>query len=151
MGTRCITEVRSKWDSNEWETHAVIYRHWDGYLSEHGTWLYNFLNGMKIVNGIGGDMPPKFANGPGRLAAMIVTQLQIDEYDPDLLPSVSDVGQEYHYRIDVECGAGGGDIIVTVFDGPMTAFGFGGENCNNQIFKGTVEEFGKFLEEKETE
>ena len=150
MSTRCITEVRSKWvDSDcEWETNAVIHRHGDGYLDGHGKWLFDLLDGLEVINGIPGNPPQKFVNGPGRLAALIVTELSNDGHDPNLLPNTKPVGQEYHYRIDVIFGMNGGDILMTVFNGPMTAFGGGGEKCNNQLFCGNIEEYEKFLEEQ---
>jgi len=147
MGTRCITEVRSKWEGKEeWQTHVVVYRQWDGYLKGHGQWLFDFLKDLVVVNGIGGDTPQRFANGPGRLAAMLVTELQRDGHDPDLRPNTGAIGQEYHYRIDIIIGAGGGIVNIIIFDGPMTAFGMGGEDCIDKIFEGTVAEYGKFLE-----
>jgi hypothetical protein len=63
--------------------------------------------------------------------------------------SIGECGQEYHYLIDVDFGMNGGKILFTVFDGPMTAFGGGGEKCKNQIFQGSVTEFGEFLIEQE--
>lgn len=151
MGTRAITIVRSKWGDNEYETHANIYRHWDGYLDGHGQWLFDFLDGLEVINGIPGDPPPRYANGPGRLAAMMVSQLQADKYEPDLRPDAGAMGQEYHYQVDVDFGADGGTVTVTVFDGPMTAFGGGGDKCTNQIFSGSVAEYGKFLQTDQVE
>ena len=147
MGTRSITEVKSGWNGGAQETNAIIYRHWDGYLSGHGEWLYNFLKDLEVINGIPGNPPPRYANGPGRLAAMMVSELQNDGHNPDLLPDGTDCGQEYHYLVSVNFGRDGGMVTVTVFDGPMTFFGHGGEKCKNQIFDGTVEQFGKFLAE----
>ena len=144
MGTRSLTVVRSKWDEGDWEVNAVIYRHWEGYLEGHGQWLFDFLDGMVVINGIPGDPPPKFANGPGRLAAQIVAGLQEDGHSPDLMPSVCDCGQEFHYQIDVPFGMGGGEIQLTVFGRPMAVLGLGGSECN-QIFQGTVAEFDEFL------
>ena len=146
MGTRCITVVRSRWESQDWTTNAVIYRHWDGYPESHGQWLYDFLDGLAIVNGVGSDTPKKHANGPGRLAAQLVTRLQEDGHDPDILGcDVAEVGQEYEYRINVAYGNRGGTIELEVFDGPMTFFGVGGDQCTELLFKGTVEEWGTWL------
>lgn len=153
MSTRSITTVRSKWTGEkDWETHANIYRHHDGYLEGQGAWLFEFLNGLKIINGIPGNPPPRYANGPGRLAAQLVAALQDDDHSPDLLASENpNAGQEYHYRIDVEFGPNGGTIKVAVFNGPMTFFGSGGEACTNLIFEGTVEEYGQFLKHETEE
>ena len=145
MSTRSITTVRSRWDEGEWKTNAVVYRHHDGYLSGHGEWLHEFLDGLEVVNGIPGNPPPRYANGPGRLAAQLVAKLNEDGHEPDLCPDDGPRGQEFHYQVDVQFGANGGTVSVTVFDGPMTAFGGGGERCTNQVFQGSVAEYGEFL------
>jgi hypothetical protein len=147
MGTRSITTIRSSWDEeSELETHAVIYRHWDGYLEGHGEWLLEFLQGARVVNGKRGDEGPMTFNGPGRLAAGIVSKLLLDGHEPDLRHEHGDCGQEFEYVVDVQnYGQDKAVILVTVFDGPVTAFGMGGEKCNNKIFSGTVEEYAAFL------
>lgn len=53
-----------------------IYRQFDGYPSGHGADLAIFLDGMKVVNGIGSDTPAKTANGAGCLAAQLVKALK---------------------------------------------------------------------------
>lgn len=146
MSTRSITSIRSRWDEGDYRTHAVVYRHRDGYLEGHGRWLHAFLGGLQVVNGIGQDMPKRYANGPGRLASQLVAELQRDGHSPDLIGDVDDVGQEFHYQPDVQYGEDGGMVSVTVFDGPVTFFGLGGEDCTNQIFTGTVAEYGEWLE-----
>lgn len=144
MATRSITTVRNRWNSkDEWETLAVIYCHWDGYPSVQGACIYKLLDDMEVINGIPGNPPPKFANGAGRLASQLVTHLQKEGRDPDLMSKLQDSGQEFQYQIDVDADL---SIKVTVFNGPMTLFGAGGDECNNEIFSGTVEEFGEFLE-----
>ena len=153
MSTRSLTTVRSRWNGEgEFETHANIYRHHDGYLEGHGQWLFDFLNGLVVVNGIGAasEMPARYVNGPGRLAAALVAKLHEDGHEPNLNATSGPCGQEFHYQIDVEFGMSFGrkagfPVRVTVFDGPMTAFGSGCENCTNKIFDGTVDEYGAFL------
>lgn len=151
MSTRSITSVRSRWGVEKHAVHAHVYRHHDGYLEGQGQWLFEFLDGLALVNGIGGNMPAKWANGPGRLAAQLVAALQKDDHSPDILGNdgnVPDVGQEFHYVIDIDHGMNGGTIAVVVFDGPVTFFGGGGEECKNEIFRGTVAEYGAFLKAK---
>lgn len=148
MGTRCITEVRTRFDArHEFQTVAVIYRHWDGYPTGHGKDLFAFLNGLEIVNGVsvGRPMPQRYANGPDRMAAQLVCHLQEGGHNPALLADCGPCGQEFHYRIDADFE----NVTISVFDGPMTAFGMGGEGCDNLIFRGSVENFGKFLESEE--
>jgi len=147
MGTRSITSIRSKWDDGDWTTVAWIYRHYDGYLSVHGQWLADFLDGLVMVNGIGSEMPPRYANGPGQLAAQIVAKLQEDGHDPDLVAVDAVCGQEYHYQIDVQYDCGNEHpMTITVFDGPMTAFGMGGEDCTNVAFTGDVEAYKAYVQ-----
>lgn len=148
MSTRSITSIRTQWaDDDEWQTCAVIYRHHDGYLSGHGEWLFNFLDGLVVINGIPANPPERFANGAGRLAGQLVARLQKNGHDPNLMGgTIRDCGQEFHYQVDV-----GPDLAVTVevFEGPMTAFGIGGEDCTDSVFKGTVAEYGAYLSHSE--
>ena len=146
MGTRSITEVRSRWeDDDEWEVYARIYRHWDGYLNGHGKWLHEFLDGLEVTNGIPANPQQKLANEPGRLAAQMVYQLQKDGHEPDLLSNPKPVGQNYHYVVDVCFSMDGGSILVAVFEGPVIFFGGGGDSCNKKIFCGDVKQFGNFI------
>ena len=155
MGTRSITTVRSRWDrKGEFELHATVYRHYDGYLSGHGAWLADFLKDLRVQNGKSGSWEEdKDVNGPGRLAARLVCAMHEDNLEPDLMPHGVDCGQEYRYQIDVEFGDGwdtkGFPILVTVFDGPVTFFGDGGDQCVNKIFEGTVAQYCRFIS-KET-
>ena len=73
MGTRCLTFV---YDGDK----AVInmYRQFDGYPSGHGQELAEFLMPFKVINGIGSgqDVPGKFANGMGCLAAQMIAHFK---------------------------------------------------------------------------
>ncbi len=144
MGTRSMTVVTHDWDGGDTEHNATIYRHWDGYLSGHGRWLADFLKDVSVTNGEDGKA--NHFNGPGRLASGIVAALQMDGHNPDLMDKGSICGQEYEYRVHVGYGSGGGKITVKLLDGPMTFFGGGGEECTNEVFSGTVEEFNTFIE-----
>ena len=141
MGTRSITTVRHDYQG-QIENHAHIYRHWDGYLSGHGDWLYSFLNGLTVGNGKPLDADENFVNGPGRLAARLVSAMQYDGQEPDLMSVYGPCGQEYEYVITV---IGYEQIEIEVYTGPMTFFGGGGDECVERMFKGTVGEFGEFL------
>ena len=71
--------------------------------------------------------------------------MQIDGHNPDLMEQGSVCGQEYEYRVHINYGSEGGKIIVSVLDGPMTMFGGGGDECTNEVFKGTVKQFRSFI------
>lgn len=147
MGTRSITTIMSRWgEQDEFRHNASIYRHWDGYITGHGKDLYNYIKDLQIVNGISADMDSKCINGPGRLAAYLVRQMGVDGHDPDLVPEGSDMGQEFHYVLEVTYGMFGGKVGVRVLDGPVTFFGTGGDECTNIVFEGSIEEFGEFVE-----
>lgn len=155
MGTRSITTVRSRWNGEgEFDLHATVYRHYDGYLSGHGAWLADFLKDLKVTNGKQlDDDENKYVNGPGRLAARLVSAMQADDLEPDLMPHGIDCGQEFLYQVDVEFGMDwdrkGIPVNVAVFDGPMEFFGNGGDQCTNKVFEGTVAEYCEFIS-KET-
>lgn len=72
MGTRCLTYVY------EGKTPIFcLYRQFDGYPSGHGAELADFLNGIKLVNGISGK--PEIgtvANGMGCLAAQLIAHFK---------------------------------------------------------------------------
>ena len=51
MGTRSLTTFI---DNDTKEEIVVMYRQFDGYPSGHGRDLINFLDGIKVVNGIPG-------------------------------------------------------------------------------------------------
>ena len=144
MGTRSITVITHQWNDEDTEHNATIYRHWDGYLDGHGQWLADFLKGVTVTNGEVGKA--NHFNGPGRLASGIVAALQVDGHNPDLMDQGAICGQEYEYHVHVKFGNTGGEISVQVLDGPTTMFGCGGESCTNEIFKGTVEQYGEFIE-----
>lgn len=148
MGTRSLTVVRSRWDEGEFDTLAVIYRHWDGYPSQHGKDLLDMLKRVRVVNGLCSDQQDSdvvYCNGPGELAAFIVSEMRAGGNNPSLMThDPLECGQEFVYRIDVTCGDTI-EIEVVVFDGPMTFFGGGGEDCTREIFRGTVEQYGEFI------
>ena len=143
MGTRCITEVRSKWDrDSEYVTNAVIYRHWDGYPLGHGKLLADFLSGLRVVNGIGTHVTGRYANGPGRLAAQLVATMQEAGVDPDLQAAGVPVPHMFRYRIDVNFGHAGGDVTVTVFNPARPEK----RRRAVEIFSGSVPEFALWVE-----
>ena len=149
MSTRSITTVKSRWGKEgDYKRLATIYRHHDGYLEGHGQYLFNFLNGLTVVNGIRSTMPDRWVNGPGRLAGELIAQMNKDGHEP-CLNTEGDCGQEYEYLIEVDFGLGDDNTItVSVFSGPITVFGAGGDECNDLMFKGSVQEYGLFLQQE---
>lgn len=149
MGTRSITTVTRCWGGGEPDTYATIYRHFDGYPEEQGKLLADFLDGLDVVNRtpVNDRAANRLASGPGDLAAQLVCKMAEDGAKPKLLPAGTIAGQEFHYDVRVDRGRDGGQVSVTVYAGPMTMFGGGGEGCNNEIFRGTPAEFSSFVKE----
>jgi hypothetical protein len=96
MGTRCVTRV---FEGDE--QICAIYRHFDGYPDGHGKELWEFVSGLRVVNGYcsAATIPKsRMANGAGRMAAMIITHFA--ENDPAVLPpSITSCGEDYEYRV----------------------------------------------------
>lgn len=144
MGTRSITVVKSRWEpADEWTTHATIYRHWDGYPSAHGQDLAKFLETAKVGNGRRGNDPPEYCNGPGELASHLVAYLLKEGHNPNLEPPNTVMGQEFEYHILYDWKTM--VIEIVVYDGPMTAFGTGGEDCTHEVFRGDVTAYQDWL------
>jgi len=103
MSTRALTIIQDKKGSDV----AVLYRQMDGYPSEHGRELVEFLKGKTIIEGFttsdtGGD---KF-NGIHCLAASIVAHFKKEIGMFYLHPAnTRDCGEEYRYYVS-ECGNG---------------------------------------------
>ena len=118
MGTRSLTVVKDERD----KTLVVMYRQFDGYYEGHGTELADFLSGFKIVNGMRGDEPPKFANGMGCLAAQIVTHFKNEPGGIYLYPAETEnVGEKYVYIVRGKTGEEP-EIIVDEFSGKASDF-----------------------------
>ena len=112
MGTWSLTYIKNGSPADE--TIACIYRQYDGYPEGHGKDLAEFLQGFKVVNGLGINNPEKTANGMGCLAAQIVAHFKERPGDIYLYPpETEDVGEEYIYYIWI----GNSDI-----HGPNTLF-----------------------------
>lgn len=72
MGTPAMTTV---YDEDGAEI-CTLYVQCDGYPSQHGRDLAEFLFGRKIVNGYGADDRGKISNGMQELAAHLLTDLK---------------------------------------------------------------------------
>ena len=91
MGTHASTKV---------QTHDGIvvnmYRHYDGYYDGHGKELAEFLEPIRLVNGIGQDTT-NIANGMDDLAAQIVAHFKQESGGFYLIGLDRD--EEYNYTI----------------------------------------------------
>lgn len=96
MGTRALTFV---YESTE-EPLVCMYSQWDGYPSDHGLELADFINSRKLVNGLTLDNKG-VANGMPCLAALMVSKFKGSEAGGFYLfpTSMKDVGQQFEYHI----------------------------------------------------
>lgn len=114
MGTRCLTYVYDNMD----RPILNMYRQFDGYPSGHGAELADFLDGMKIVNGISSDAKGKIANGMGCLAAQMIAHFKDDPGGIYIYSVETDnCWQDYEYHVHEEY------VSVTDSDGKIL---FGG-------------------------
>jgi hypothetical protein len=106
MGTRSLTRVietyRDDKKNKQVKTKLVnMYRQYDGYPSGHGEELADFLNGGKVVNGIGGDK--NVFNGAGCLAAQMIAHFKNGAGGIYIEPmTATNCGQEYEYEVIVD-------------------------------------------------
>ena len=80
MGTRATIKIARREEgvsfSEKPDKYMVsIYNHYDGYPEGLGVTLANYLEGTKIVNGLGGNNEDVF-NGLGCLAASLIAELK---------------------------------------------------------------------------
>ena len=142
MGTRALTFVYSEND----KPIVNLYRQYDGYPTGHGAELAEFLNGFKVVNGIGAEKT-RIANGMGCLAAQIVAHFK-ESVGGFYIHSVdaTECGQDYEYHVYQKDK----ELRVRVTDRGCNMFGLTMSDTNEGIFDGTVAEFVTFCSEKAT-
>ena len=105
MGTRSLTRVietyRDDKKNKQVKTKLVnMYRQYDGYPDGHGMELADFLNGGKVVNGIGTDK--NVFNGAGCLAAQMIAHFKDGAGGIYIQPiTANNCGQEYEYEVVV--------------------------------------------------
>ena len=122
MGTRSLTILHG-----ENAEIAVMYRQFDGYPSDYGQELIDFLSPFTMVNGLTSDSKT-VANGPQCLASLLVSHFKGDTPgDIYLHPAgTRDIGEEYTYHVKPN----GKTINLTVFnysdkrifDGPVDSW-----------------------------
>ncbi len=140
MGTRALTFV---YDGDK--PIVNLYRQYDGYPTGHGAELAEFLDGFKIVNGIGAETA-RIANGMGCLAAQVVAHFK-DSVGGFYIHSVdaTECGQDYEYHVYQKDR----ELRVRVTDRGYNMFGLTMSDTNEGIFDGTVAEFVTFCTEDE--
>ena len=137
MGTRALTFVY------DGETPIInLYRQYDGYPTGHGAELAEFLNGFKIVNGLGPASPSRIANGMGCLAAQLVSHFKGDEAGQFYLysPQTVECGQDYEYHVYQKDK----ELRVRITNRGCNFFGLTMSDTNESLFDGSVSEFAKF-------
>ena len=118
MGTRATIKIARREEgvsfSEKPDKYIVsIYNHYDGYPEGLGMKLANYLEGTKIVNGLGKNNEDVF-NGLGCLAASLIAELKDGPgnlYIED--PERTHGGMEYEYYI---WGDYHKDIWISIFE-----------------------------------
>ena len=80
MGTRATIKIAKREEGVSFSEKpdkfmVSVYHHFDGYPEYLGVTLANYLDGKKIVNGLGEDRDTVF-NGLGCMAASIIAELK---------------------------------------------------------------------------
>lgn len=76
MSTRSITHIHEAHTGRE-EIICSFYRHSDGYPEGHGKDLNDWLNGKRLVNGVGSDfVPGRDFNRAGTMAVQLMHYIQ---------------------------------------------------------------------------
>lgn len=103
MGTRSLIIMRVKKTNGTYIIYAVLYQQYDGSPEGVGSKLFNFLNNMKVVNGIRSSYAnQKVANGAGDLFAQIIGIFKDQVGDAYLCESIDEDLQEYNYYVTVD-------------------------------------------------
>ncbi len=123
-----------------------LYMRNDGGLAEHGAELKTFLEGFKIVNGIGVVNREKVAFGMGCLAAQIIAHFAREPGSCHLCPpGTSDSNEDYLYTIYHERQArlSWPVLSIQVRAGSPLPFGLPGTRRDHMpiIYNGSVKDF----------
>ena len=136
MGTRSLTYVYDE----DARPLICMYRQMDGYPEGHGQELFDFLDGVPMVNGIGENT--RVFNGAGCMAAQLVAHFKEGAggfYMEPVSPRVIDAGQDYEYELHY----GEHEITVRVIDTRNRRKKAGKDF--GTIFSGTLAEYGLWL------
>ena len=105
MATRAMISIAKREEGVSFseepkETIVDIYNHWDGYPEGLGVTLASYLDGKRVVNGIGSKDNEDFIfNGMGCLAASLVAELKDGPGNVYIEPRESHGWIDYHYYI----------------------------------------------------
>jgi hypothetical protein len=141
MGTRSITRVEV-----EGETLIAVYRQFEGYISGHGKDLADFLENRRIVNGYNPDTEKEVFNGPGCLAANLVSFLKREEFGKAgniYIHPIDAEDEEYSYNINIKKRNVGRWAIEYEAMPYVTVRAYGKE-----LFSGTSEEYLNYVTEE---
>ena len=104
MSTRSITHL---YDDRSPTPKIVcsFYRHHDGYPDGHGAELKQWLQGKKVVNGIGQDfVKGRDYNGMGSLAVSMMTHFDREASIRTIPTGDHNYGEEYTYHVSYSDG-----------------------------------------------
>lgn len=123
-----------------------LYRNNNGGLTEHGAELKSFLDGFRVVNGVGVVSREKVAFGMGCLAAQIIAHFA-QESDCCYLcpPGTSDCNENYLYTIyhERQSRLSWPVLSIQVKAGSPLPFGLPGTRRDHMpiIFNGSIKDF----------
>jgi len=118
MGTRATIHIAKREEGVSFseipENKLVsIYHHYDGYPEYLGVTIADYIDGKRIVNGLGGDRGGIF-NGLGCLAASLIAELKEEAGNVYIdNPDCPHGGLDYEY---VVWGDTGKDVWISIFD-----------------------------------
>jgi len=141
MGTRSITRVQV-----DGKTLIAVYRQFDGYISGHGKDLADFLEDRRIVNGYSWGTEKEVFNGPGCLAANLISFLKREEFGKAgsiyIHPTDAD-DEEYSYNINIKSRESGKWSVEYEPLPEVTVFAYG-----ETLFNGSSKEYLNYVNEE---
>ncbi len=154
MGTRSLTRVIETFKSEKTGKQVAkplicMYRQYDGYPSGMGADLIEFLDGSKVVNGLGLDevKSKRVFNGAGCLAAQLVAHFKDGAGGIYIEPiTAKDCGQEYEYEIIVNYDTK--EVTLKCIEVGYVSPKGNYVNKKRVLFEGKADEFNKLIEEE---
>lgn len=124
-----------------------LYNHWDGYPTGLGNDIAEWLNDMRIGNGIGAGDNTYFANGVGCLVAQFIRDFKAEPGGLYVIPIDADC-EEYNYYINIDYDDRGTVPCKDICKIKVTQglYDFEAkEDYENTIFDGNLEEFHQWI------